>query len=97
MEYKDTLPIKYLTDTYKLLKDYPSSETDIIFTIIDDIKKSRRTKKNWDIDDFIFSKEIIDDNIINIEKLVSDGYIDFNSDTQLFTITKNGLSLIFKI
>ena len=96
MQYIETLPVKYLTDTYKLLKDYPSSEIDIIFTLIDDIKKSKRTKKNWNVDDYIFSKEILEDTI-DIDPLINDGYIDFNSETQLFSITKKGLSLIFKI
>jgi len=72
MQYIETLPVKYLTDTYKLLKDYPSSEIDIIFTLIDDIKKSKRTKKNWNVDDYIFSKEILEDTI-DIDPLINDG------------------------
>ena len=96
MEYREDLHIKYLTDTYKLLKDYPSSDIDIIFTIIDDIKSSRKTKKNWGVDDFIFSQSIISIDI-DIDRLTDFDYIEYNQETQLFTITKMGLSLIFKI
>lgn len=101
MEFKLDLPVKYITGVYKLVKEYPSNEIDYLYSIIEEIKRVRRSKKNWKEDDFIFSKELIDsvfsENVdSDISELIDLRYISYDDDTLMFKIEPKGLSLIYK-
>lgn len=97
MELKPDVSIKYLTDNYKIFNDYPSCIEDYVYALMQEIKNSRKTKKNWNIDDYVFTidmfNSLFSDSDISI--LLDDGYV-IEIESQ-YKLTSKSISLFFNI
>jgi hypothetical protein len=97
MEYKDNLPVKYLTDTYRLIDGYPRDSGDVVITIVQAIRSSRKIKKSWCADDYVFSSDLFLQNFDMevLDDCISCGLVLKKSDGVLY-FSNDGLGLIFK-
>lgn len=102
MEQRKDLKLKYLTGIYAHM-DGLDKNTDNMYTLINEIKSGKRSKKNWSVDDFIFGEEIAkhafgEDSNEVIESLVESGYVTTNQAENIsavYSITNEGLRLFF--
>ena len=98
MKYIDSLPVKYLTETHRIFKDYPCDVVDIIFDLSKEIIKSRKSKKNWNKEDFVFEVDLCN-NLFKkpdlLQTLIESEYIIANDNNILYSITDKALSLIY--
>ena len=100
MQYNDYLPIKYITETHRIFKDYPCDLIDVVFDLSKEIIKTRKSKKNWTSKDFIFDETLFyslfkerSDELL--QSLILQQYVVKNEDDLLYSITESGINLVY--
>ena len=100
MNYRDDLKLKYLIGVDGVLPHEEEFDcTSIVLALVNEIKGSRRTKKNWSSkNDFVFDSELSNKVVdqASWEYAILNNLVEEISENS-YIITEKGLSLIFNL
>ncbi len=99
LRLKKDLKLKYLTGMYAYMDGCDGDESNL-FSLINEIKSSRRSKKNWNKSDFVFGNDIAKkqfgektDEILS--SLAENGYVECNEGS--YSVSEKGLLLFYEL
>lgn len=96
LKQRGDLKVKYLTDTYKYVDEYPTCDCDIVMCLVSAIHSSKRTRKEWKPTDYVFSHSLFLDNFD--ERVLDDcigSCLISRRDDLMYELSPRALSLVF--